>query len=167
MKQSVCNMEVSVWKSLREGLLCLTQHDAQKVMLGRSHFILGSLNCLHVYMYTLVHVHIWLPNNGPCWLWWYAFLCYIFLIPTCTYNHYFLADLVEPRFVNTHGENKWAWYATKLTKKVWLGIYHAQIQPSDHIICCHAIPGQWLDITWYQDSRHFFWLANSKFGSGN
>ena len=47
------------------------------------------------------------------------------------------------------------------SKKVWLGIYHTWIQPSD------LIPGQWPDITWYQKStwycRLFFWLANSKF----
>ena len=46
----------------------------------------------------------------------------------------------------------------KHTKKVWLGIYHTQIQPGEHDVLAKS--GQWIGITGHQDSIHGFWLAN-------
>ena len=171
MKQSVFNMAVSVWRILREGLSCWSLHDAH----GRQLTLYVGVSAV-MYMYALFYT-LWYMNIP-------VYGCQTIVPVVCGGMHFFITllvyqmwiitfwwilgayqtHLVEPLFVNTHGVNKWPWYNVyfQAYQKGMVLRYFPCL--SDHNI--FAIPGHWLDITWYQESRHFFWLANSRFGFG-
>ena len=83
----------------------------------------------------------------------YILVCLLYLIiPFCCYT-------------GISGKTKQTRYtAVLLTRKVWLGIYCTQIQPSDHDII--AMSGEWFDITGHQDSKHGSWLTCCEFQCG-